>query len=87
MTRPPLPTLGYMIRDGGEIAVHCLDCYHFSVAKPAALAARVGEDLPVIDLYRLRLLKCSACGSRNATVRHSNPHAPFSPGWHTRPQP
>ena len=47
---------------------------------PAPLALRVGEDFPVVDLYRRRLLKCTACGSRNATIRVYDPHAPFYAG-------
>ncbi len=84
MAKSRLPTLGDMMRDGAELAVYCLDCRHMAIVKPAELAPRVGEGFAVVDLYRRRLLRCSACGSRNATIRHSDPHAPFTPGWHTR---
>ncbi len=80
-----LPTLADTARLGRELAIYCLDCRHSAIVAPLPLALRVGEDFPVVDLYRRRLLKCSACGSRNATIRTSDPHAPFTPGWHTRP--
>jgi hypothetical protein len=79
-----LPTLADMMRDGAELAIYCCDCRHSTVVSPVPLALRVGEDFSVVDLYRRRLLKCTACGSKNATIRHYDPHAPFTPGWHTR---
>jgi hypothetical protein len=80
-----LPTLGDTMRAGHHLAIHCLDCRRSAVVTPAHLAQRVGEGFAVVDLYRRRLLKCTSCGSRNATIRAYDQHAPFSPGWHTRP--
>ena len=79
-----LPTLADAMQQRHELAIYCCDCR--AVVSPVPLAQRVGEHFPVVDLYRRRLLKCTACGSRNATVRVSDPHAPMTPGWHTRRQ-
>jgi hypothetical protein len=83
--RAMLPTLADTMRQHHELAIYCSDCRHSAILAPLSLAQRVGEDFPVVDLYRRHLLKCTACGSRNATIRVSDPHAPFTPGWHTRP--
>jgi hypothetical protein len=34
-----------------------------------ALVGKLGPDFIAIDLYRRRLLKCTRCGSRKATIR------------------
>lgn len=78
-----LPTLGDAMRAGHQLAVHCLDCRRMAVVNPADLARRLGESFAVVDLSRRGLLKCTACGSRSATIRVSDPHAPFTPGWQT----
>jgi hypothetical protein len=68
--RSRLPTLADTMRQNHELAIHCCDCRHSTVV------SHVGEDFAVVDLYRRRLLKCTACGSHNATIRLSDPHAP-----------
>lgn len=55
-----------------------------AVVNPTDLARRLGESFPVIDLSRRGLLKCTARGSKSATIRLSDPHAPFTPGWQSR---
>jgi hypothetical protein len=80
MTESRLPTLGDAERSGENLAIHCLDCRRAVVLTPAALALRAGEDFPVVDLYRRRRLKCTACGSRNATIRVSLRNPPLASG-------
>jgi DNA-directed RNA polymerase subunit RPC12/RpoP len=69
MAASGLPTLADTVQQCHELAIYCCDCSHKALVSPVPMAQRVGEDFPVVDLYRRRLLKCTQCGSRNATIR------------------
>lgn len=72
-------TLADLLEYRFNLTAHCLDCLHFADIEALALAVALGERFPVPAVSGR--LRCRRCGSRNATVRLSNPRAPFSPGW------
>ena len=59
---PPM-TLGNAATNRVRLIVWCKACGHQTEPDVAALAARYGADLPVLDWERR--LVCSQCGGRN----------------------
>jgi hypothetical protein len=80
----PLSTLAQVAAAGYHITAWCLDCRHHADLSAAEILRCLGRDLIMLDLSERRIVCCTRCGSRRTSVRLSDPHAPFSPGWHDR---